>query len=110
MFGIVSGFQLPAASLRSAGALNSKIGATRSMASPLKSPLRTLRTASTLTPARSASWLSEMPRPRCAFPMISDTLSSSGMAIPESGEGFGVAQERDSLQRDLFDALRDLLD
>src|SRR5436190_14564209 len=107
---IASGFQSPVASLRRAGALNFKIGATRSMASPLRSPVRTFRTASTLTPVRSASSLSEIPRPRCALPMISETLSSSGMAMPESGEGFGVAQGRDALQRNLLDPSRDFLD
>src|SRR6478672_7357253 len=51
-----------------------------------------------------------MPSPRCALPMMSETLSSSGMAIQESGEGFGVAQGRDSFRRDLFDSAGDFQD
>src|ERR1043166_8791557 len=51
-----------------------------------------------------------MPRPRCALPMISETLSSSGMAMSESGEGFCVAQGRDSRRHDLLNPRRDFYD
>src|SRR2546423_284993 len=51
-----------------------------------------------------------MPSPRWALPMISETLSSSGMAMEESGEGFGVAQGRDSSQRNLFNKRGDFHD
>src|SRR3954463_13356432 len=104
---IASGSHSPDASLRNAAALNFKIGATRSIASPLKSPPRIFRTASVLTLARSANWLSEIPSPRCALPMMSETLSSSGIAMRESAEGLGVAQGWNSFQRNLLNSRRD---
>src|SRR3954469_24059564 len=99
-----SGFHLPAANLRKAGAFSPKTGATRSTASPASSPFRSFLTSSAVTPDRSASRLSEIARPRCALPMISETLSSSGIAMKESGEGFELVQAGDSVLRNLLHA------
>src|ERR1051326_2406632 len=51
-----------------------------------------------------------MPSPRCALPIMSERLSSSGMAIAKSSESFRLAPGPSSLCRDLFDPLGDFHD
>src|SRR4029077_213580 len=78
---ILFGRHSPCATSPRARASRPRTGATLSSADSSKSPSRSFRTVCALRPAFSASPESEMPRPRCAFPMISAALSSSGIIL-----------------------------